>query len=216
MSSVAAILVEAQIEAREVEADGVTELRPLPVWCPLPRGEDDPKVTCVGWVAGRQSARAEGVVITTTWCRVETATPRELVSRPTEALRLDRLPADVGRLWPLSRLRSLHWLHEALSTTRRFRSSLDLGAINERRASVFAGVRWTGPNRPPPVFGRGWWLPGEAALRRETEVTLGALDDRFILLRAQGGVLDEKSLVADMEAAIGRRWVEQSLNEAAS
>jgi hypothetical protein len=206
MSPVAAILVEAQIETRAVEADAVTELRPLPVWCPLPRREDDPKVTCVGWVAGRQTARSEGIVVTTTWCRVDMDTPQELVSRPAEVLRLDRLPADAGRLWALSRPRSLEWLHGALATTRRFRASLDLGAINERRAAVFAGVRWSGPLRSRPVFGRGWWLPGAEARRRETHGTLGALDDRFVLLEAEGGAADERSLVGDLEAAVDRRW----------
>lgn len=204
--SLAAIMAETQIEARAVEADAVTELRALPVWCPLPRGEDDPKVTCVGWVAGRQTARIEGFVVTTTWFRVETDTPRELVSRPEEALRIDRLPADAGCLWALSRPRSFDWLRGALATTRRFRASLDPGAINERRAAIFAGVRWGGPLRLRPVFGRGWWLPGAEVSRRETFGTLGALDDRFVLLEAQGGRIDEFSLVEDLEAAVERRW----------
>jgi hypothetical protein len=209
MSAAAAILVEAQVEAREVAENAVIELRPLPVWCPLPRGEDDPKVTCVGWIAGRQTARTEGVVVSTTWCRVDAEPPRELVSRPAEALRLDRLPAAAGRLWTLSRPRSFAWLQPALSSRRRFGASLDLGAINERRAAVFAGVRWSGPLRSRPVFGRGWWLPGEEAHRREVARTLGALDDRFVLLDTAGGAADEHALVRGVEAAIDRRWREE-------
>lgn len=206
MSSIAALIVEAQVEARTVEADAVTELRPLPVWCPLPRREDDPKTTCVGWVAGRQTARAEGVVVTTTWCRVDADPPRKLVSQPAGALRLERLPAASGRLWALSRPRSFEWLAAALSTTRRFRASLDLGAINERRAAGFTGARWGGPLPSRPVFGRGWWLPGAEAQREEAVTTLGALDDRFVLLDARGGEADELALVGDVEEAVDRRW----------
>lgn len=206
MSGAAAILVEAQIEARAVEADSVAELRPLPVWCPLPRTEDDPKVTCVGWLAGRQTTRAEGSVITTTWCRVETDTPPELVSRPADALRLDRLPQGSGRLLALSRARSFEWLRVTLARSRRFRASLDLGAVNERRAGLSAGLRWTGPLRSRPVFGRGWWLPGDAAKPRETFGPLGALDDRFVLLDASDGPADPNLLVERLEQAISRRW----------
>jgi hypothetical protein len=214
MSSAAAVFVEAQIETRVVEADRVVELRPLPVWCPLPRGDDDPKVTCVGWVAGRQTARADGAVLTTTWCSVETETSRSFISRPAEALSLKRLPAHAGRLWVLSRLRSLDWLPETLATTRRFRASLDLGAINERRAAVFAGARWGGSHRSRPVFGRGWWLPGDEPRRRETVGPLGALDDCFVLLGLAGGSVDAGSLVDDVETAVDRRWREESLREA--
>jgi hypothetical protein len=142
---------------------------------------------------------------------VETETPQEIISRPGEALSLDRLPSDAGRLWALSRARSLDWLHVTLATTRRFRASLDLGAINERRAAIFAGTRWSGSHLSRPVFGRGWWLPGDEAHRREVVNTLGALDDRFVLLETRGGTLDASSLVADVEAAVDRRWREQHL-----
>ena len=206
MSDPAAILVEAQIEAHRVDADTVAELRPLPVWCPLPRREDDPKVTCVGWLAGRQTARAEGSVITTTWCRVETGTPPELISRPADALRFDRLPDGAGRLLALSRARSFGWLREALSSTRRFRASLDLGTVNERRAALSAGARWAGPLRALPVFGRGWWLPGETAEPRETFGPFGALDDRFVLLDASGGPADAELLVERLEQAVVGHW----------
>lgn len=216
MSAAAAIIVEAQVEARAVEADAVTELRPLPVWCPLPRGEDDPKVTCVGWVAGRQTARSEGVVVTTSWCRVDAEPPRGLVSRPADVLRLDRLPADAGCLWALSRPRSFEWLQGVLAGTRRFRASLDLGAINERRAATFAGARWAGPLPARPVFGRGWWLPGAETHRQESVATLGALDDRFVLLDARGGEVDERALAGDVEAAVDRHWQAARSRRAAS
>lgn len=210
MSFPAAIMVETQIEARAVEADAMRELRPLPVWCPLPRREDDPKVTCVGWIAGRQTARREGVVLTTSWCWVDTDTPPNLVSRPAEVLRIDRLPAGAGMLWALSRPRSLDWLPQALVTTRRFRYSLDLGAINARRAAVFAGIRWGGQHRSRPLFGRGWWLPTLEPNRREALGKLGALDDRFVLLAAEGADADEGALVNDLEAAVMQRWQAES------
>jgi|GEM_PF-6813009 len=207
MSKPAAILVEAQIEARAVDADAVAELRPVPVWCPLPRGEDDPKVTCVGWLAGRQTARAEGSVTTSTWCQIETAPPRELVSRPADALRLECLPHGAGRLLVLSRARSFEWLRETLARSRRFRASLDLGAVNERRAALSAGVRWTGPLRSRPVFGRGWWLPGEPREPdEETFGPLGALDDRFVLLDASAGSGEVGALVERVEQAVARYW----------
>ncbi|HEX5375528.1 MAG TPA: hypothetical protein VFW48_05150 [Solirubrobacterales bacterium] len=206
MSAAAAVLVETKVEARAVEENSVAELRPLPVWCPLPRGEDDPKVTCVGWVAGRQTARAEGVVVTTTWCRVIGDAPQDFVSRPASALRLDRLPGDAGSLWVLSRPRPLDWLAGTLSSARRFRASLDLGAINERRAASFAGARWPGRFSSRPVFGRGWWLPGEEEHRQETTATLGALGDRFVLVDARGGALDGEPLVGEVEEAVYRSW----------
>jgi len=206
MSFPAAIMVETQIEARAVEADAMSELRPLPVWCPLPRREDDPKVICVGWVAGRQTVRHEGVVLTTTWCQVDTDTPPSFVSRPAEVLRIDRLPDGAGTLLALSRPRSLDWLPQALSTTRRFRYSLDLGAINARRSAVFAGVRWGGQHRSRPLFGRGWWLPAVEPNRRETLGKLGALDDRFVLLEAEGADADEGALIDDLENAVTQRW----------
>jgi len=209
VSAAAAILVESQAEARAVEEGSTVELRPLPVWCPLPRDEDDPKLTCVGWVAGRQTAHPEGLVVTTTWCRVNGESPPELVSRPGAALGLERLPREAGALWPLSRPRSLGWLPKALATIRRFPTSLDLGAINERRAATFAGARWPGSLPALPVFGRGWWLPGEEQARQESATILGALGDRFVLLDACGGEVDELALVGAVEVAAARRWREE-------
>jgi hypothetical protein len=197
------MIVEVQFEARAVDVDSVIDLRPVPVWCALPRDVDDPKVTCVGWVAGRQVARTEGHLVTTTWCRVEVDPPADLVSRPPEALRTDRLPADAGRLWVLSRRRSLDWLGVALATKRRFRSSLDLGAINERRAAAFAGARGKGPLRPP-LFGRGWWIPNaeEGSLQ---DTTLGALEDRFVLIERGGSAVPD-ALDGEVEEALGELW----------
>lgn len=206
MSAPAAILVDAQAEARAVEAGAATELRPLPVWCPLPRRDDDPKVTCVGWVAGRQVAREDGVVVTISWCLVDAEPPQGLVSRPADALRLDRLPAGSGRVWALSRSRSFEWLAEALAESRRFGASLDLGAVNERRAALFPGARWGGSIDSRPVFGRGWWLPGAEPGREQREARLGALDDRFVLLSARGGEPDPRALADALEAAVARRW----------
>jgi hypothetical protein len=205
MSTAAAMMVEVQMEARVVDADKVVDLRPIPVWCPLPRDDDDPKVTCVGWVAGRQTARTEGSLVTSTWCRVDVDAPSNLVSRPSEALRLDRLPADAGRLWALSRPRSLDWLGGALATKRRFRTSLDLGAINERRAAAFAGASRRGPLRPVPLFGRGWWVPAEGA-GSVKDTTLGALDDRFVLVRRGGDIAPGDAFVDDVEAALDELW----------
>lgn len=215
MSRVAAVLVESQVEARAVETSTRVEVRPLPVWCPLPRGEDDPKVTAVGWVAGRQTARVEGLVITTTWCRVNADPSESLVSRPAAALGLDRLPAEAGELWTLSRARSLGWLPTALSTMRRFRTSLDLGAINERRAATFPGARWPGRLLARPMFGRGWWLPGDGDGGTRTEPgTLGALADRFVFVEVRGGEPNESALLGCVEQAVDRRWHDERSREA--
>jgi hypothetical protein len=207
MSQAAAMLIEVQVEARTVATSKVTELRPVPVWCPLPRADEDPRVNCVGWVAGRQTARTDGVLVTTTWCWVDLDTPADLVSRPSDALRLDRLPADAGRLWALSRPRSLEWLTRELETKRRFRTSLDLGAINERRAAAFTGARGQGPRRREPLFGRAWWVPDAASSTRDS--TLGALDDRFVLIVRGGESAPELNFVDEAEAKLDKTWRER-------
>jgi hypothetical protein len=203
MTIVAAILAEVQVEARAVETDTVIELRPLPVWCPLPRGDDDPKVTCVGWVAGRQTARTAGTVTTATWCQIYADTPPELVSNPVQALSSDRLPAETGNLWALSKPRSFDWLSKVLADRRRFRTALDLGAINERRAAMFDSVRWSGQRRSSPTFGRGWWIAEAETGDRVRRDVLGALDDRFVFVERGGGgnVLDSDALVSAVEKA---------------
>jgi hypothetical protein len=208
MDRAAAMMVETQFEARTVVADAIVDLRPVPIWCPLPREDDDPKVTCVGWVAGRQTARTEGLLITSTWCRVNLNPPQDLVSRPEGALRVERLPAADGCLWALSRPRSLDWLGRVLASKRRFRTSLDLGAINERRAAAFAGARATVPLRPPPLFGRGWWVEAADPQEHVRLTALGALEDRFVLVACDREIASAHALADDVETIVHQRWRE--------
>lgn len=206
MTVIVAVLAEVQIEARAVESDVVVDLRPLPVWCPLPRGDDDPKVTCVGWVGGRQTARTEGTVTTASWCRICIDTPAGLVSNPAQALALDRLPAEIGNVWALSTPRSFEWLSQVLAIRRRFRAALDLGAINERRAALFDSVRWSGKRRGLPVFGRGWWIAQADPQERIRRDVLGALDDRFVFVERGGrNAMAADTLVNALERAVAER-----------
>lgn len=192
------------------------QLRPLPVWCPLPRTAQQPKVPAIGWAAGRTTSVGSMVRLTTSWTVIETAPPSEIVSNPRGALQIERT-RDYGDV--LFALRTMSDgganVADTFCAERRFPRCLDLGAMNDRRHRVCADGY---PKRFPsgPMFGR-------AAVRLDGTASRAVLDSQlvhigegpaaYVVQRGTGTPGHLPQLLESLEGATARAWLKRARAE---
>lgn len=191
-------------------------LRPLPVWCPLPRTAQQPKIPAVGWAAGRTTSVGSIVRLVTSWTVIESAPAPEIVSNPREALQIERAGRHGDVLFALRRLADEGVdVVAAFCSERRFPESLDLGAMNDRRHRVSA----TGePKRFPsgPMFGRAAVRFDESASRAVVDsqlVQLGGGRAAHLIQRGTGRPDDVPQLLESIEGATAHAWLKRARAE---
>lgn len=184
-------------------------LRPLPVWCPLPRTPRQPKATVVGWVAGT-AAIAEEARATTSFACVVSSSPARIESNPRAALSVSAVRSGEGRLFPVGSLRSaVETVPLLFASQRTFRDGLDLGALNDRRHGA-AASNGSGPRPLPggPCFGRlALAVSADGGPMTASERKLDGAADPYIVVE---GEIDEREFGAAIEALetiTVRRWL---------